>query len=155
MSETQTFTADQQKALEQFVGVIQADQTKVVDAAASFATAAVTGTFTVGPDGTKLHGWITYRDSGLKIYYELEGAPSTFWGAGAGAILISSIGVMRPDRLGGLAGTFEVQAALHAGVVYFRAGGEPVFDSVVRIGGIGSPFGWGARGRVRFHQPVA
>lgn len=155
MSETQTFTSEQQKALEQLVGAIQGDQAKLAATAADYINSAVTASFTVGPDGASLEGWITYTQSGLKIHFQLEGKPTSYWGLFAGAGALPFIGALKPEVLGGKVGTFRAVAGLAGGVLALWLNGTPVLNNALPLVGAGSPFGSGAEGKVRFSTPVS
>ncbi len=156
MSQQETFTSEQ-KQLEQFVSSVQDGQSKVAAAPDNYINALVTAGFTVGPDGANLDGWITYTQSGKKIQFQLDGIPTSYWGLFAGgAPPLPFVGALPPEEIGGKVGEFEARGAFTNGVLVLWFDGRPVFNLPLPLVGAGPPIlTWGAKGRVRFSQPVA
>jgi hypothetical protein len=155
MSQQGTFTSDHQEALEAFVNTVQSDQGQVAAAAADYINANVSASATIGTSGANFQGWITYTESGHKIHFQLEGKPSSYSGLFAGGGVLALVGALRPEQLGGQVGTFEVSGVAAGGLLTMWVDGKAVTAIPIPLVGAGWPFGWGAKGKVRFSNPVS
>lgn len=156
MNQPETFTSDQQKALEQFVSAVQSAQGKITAPEADYINALVSASFTVGPSGANMQGWITYTESGAKVHFQLDGSPSSYWGLFAGGGALPLIGALRPETIGGKVGEFEAHGVAGGGALSMKVDGKPVLTTVLPLAGAGPPFfGWGAKGKVRFGHPIS
>ena len=147
MSETQLSTEHRQ-ALEAFVALIETDQEAIDSSAGSYINAMVSGTYTVGPAGGHVHGWITFTGSGKKIQYQATKI-TDYWGLAAQAAAVPLVGALDPDFLNGKTGRFEIQGVSGGASLQAWVDGRPVFKDPIPFLGTGL-FGHGIRGEMKF-----
>jgi len=149
MEHLESTATELQKAIVSAANHIQKDQEIVAASAADYANADVSATASVDPNHANLQGWITYRPTGGKIFFEKTKITSA-WGAGAAAGFVPLLGALPSSRLAGKTGTFEVVGWGLGANLQMWIDGQPVLRRWLPLAGGGTPWGWGFKGEVRF-----
>ncbi|MEM8934443.1 MAG: hypothetical protein AAGE94_24830 [Acidobacteriota bacterium] len=150
MSEPTTLSTEQQASLEAFVGELQADYDATTKSAGHYINSLVSGTYTVGPSGAQIHGWITYTESGETVRYDSVEI-SDYWGLAAMVTASPLVGVLEPNAIDGKVGRFKIHGNGPAATLQAWVDGQPVFKSPVPFGGT-AIFGHCAEGEMRFRR---
>lgn len=112
-----------------------------------FQEAAITCSFTVGPEGANLSGWISYYD-GRKIEFVATKVDS-HWGLAAAVGALPLVLARRAEQVGSKTGRFSVNGHWGAGTLTLVVEGREVTIPAIPIAGTAA-FGWGAEGEVRY-----
>ncbi|MCG8457746.1 MAG: hypothetical protein MI919_15835 [Holophagales bacterium] len=151
MSSTQTLDQGHREAIEAVVSQALEHQDRVASAHDDYINCAVSASLSVGPEGAGMQGWITYTESGRKIYFRLQGEPSTYHGLFAGGGAFALIGALRPERLSGKTGTFTATGWFGEGAMALHVDGRPVLTMAIPLVGVGA-FHWKVEGKVSFEE---
>ena len=151
MSSTETLDQEHREAIEAVVSQALEDQNRVASAHGDYINCAVSASLSVGLEGAGMQGWITYTEGGRKIYFRLEGEPSTYLGLFAGSGAFALIGALRPERLSGKTGTFTANGWFGQGTMVLYIDGRPVLTMAIPLVGVGA-FQWKVEGRVSFEE---
>ncbi|WP_089271639.1 hypothetical protein [Puniceibacterium sediminis] len=139
------FTKEMTRSLEKTVSDLQA----AANAAPTLdvAVAAISATFTVGPEGGHLQGWITYLDGALgKIHFKSTKV-THHSGLFAGAFAFPTVPIAKPDAILGKPGRTKVDGSWSTGIVTLYAGSSLI--GAFPIAGTGA-FGWSFEAVVEF-----
>ncbi len=132
---------------QEFEGIVRQYQQQHPQTAqnSDFQEAALTCTFTVGPQGANLQGWISYYD-GRKIHFQATKTDS-YWGLAAATVAIPFLLARRVEQVSGKIGRFSVHGHWGAGTLTLLVDGKEVTIPAVPLVATAA-FGWGAEGEV-------